>query len=177
MDDQNKILREKIREAIKNKKIYETEGVYLIEHNNQNIIAKGKEDHISKREYNISNKLRKNKVNVPDTYGLIRPDYFFERFFQETTIDNYFVTFQKINGTNLKDISGEIGKLAKKLYYAELDKTYNLGICPDTKFWSGHPVFNSEEQKIYLTNFENWYFGSREEINKIRIYLKEIHKI
>lgn len=177
MEDLNKILREKIREAIKSDRIYKVDGIYLIEHNTYEIIAKGKDSHISKREYNISNKLRENNVSVPDTYGLIRPDTFLERIFQETIIDKWFVTFNKVVGTNVKDITGENSRIVKKAYYNELEKVYDLGICPDKRFWSGHPVFNFEEQKIYLTNFENWHFGYKEEIDKIRKYLKEIHRI
>jgi len=168
--------KDKLRNAIKDNKTYKSDHIYLI---NEQVIARGKNSEDSRNEYAIGKYLLEHKVNVPETYGLIKPDTLLSRLLnkEDTPIDKYFVTFKKIDGEEIRNLEGNLKEFAKQQYKKEIKKVLALGLCPEVKFWTGDPLFNIHEGKVYLTNFEGWYAGSEEEIHQAHLDLKFRHRI
>jgi hypothetical protein len=178
-------LKDKLKSAIANNKIYGAE-IYVIGNlyniNNiyqidENVLAVERARKNAKKEHKIITYLFEKKIAVPEAYELIKPDFPLKKLFNTNVIDNWYLTFKKIDGSKLENLTGETLRLANKQYKEELEKTLANGICPIANYWSGKPIFNLAENKIYLTNFENWAFGSKKEIDMTRRQLERMKLI
>lgn len=79
----------------------------------------------------------------------------------------WFVLMQKIKGHHIDNVSEEERDDAYRQYREQIGKVLDIGINPKDCDWGGNSLYDSEEKKLYLIDFENWSMISNPEAVKI----------
>jgi len=146
-----KELTNKLRNAIKNKSNKYTSHIFEL---GDNLIAKKSRLGRTKNEYKINKFLYENEISVPEPLELIKPDNLFRRYFPGG-IKNCFLIRKDISGEGLSYLNINLQPKAFEKYTQELDKSRKLGLIP-VDFGGNNGIFNFQEQKVYLIDFEAW---------------------
>jgi hypothetical protein len=181
-----------LREAFITKRIYHGDRIFVVD---QFTLAKhGSEDRNMDylvQEYDIGKRLFNAGINVPKFHNLTwlspelgEPDYRLVHGKNGATLTlvpdfdihydgNWFLMMQKIHGDEFTFLKGNTRKVAKKLLKQELNNVLDLGICPNKDaLYCGNSIYNHDENKIYLIDFEGWRDGAKWEIDCFREILK-----
>jgi len=151
-----------LRNAIKERNWGSNGSIYLL---GDDKLAKGKSKQSSEAEYKWGSYLYEQGVQVPEMYGLVRPDSLLLRPSYETPIEDWFVVIQKIDGRDIRDMSIPIQREVLRKYYQEIEKVLELGIYPSCDALSGNNnAVIDKDGKLYLLDFEYWRKGSEGEL-------------
>ncbi len=146
-------LAEALGESINNGRTFIQENIFLVE---DNLIAKRGREKDIKNEYNIGVESFNSNVHVPKMYGIISPKVM--QGFCKKMINpfGWYVIRQKIEGERRGDLSGADREEADKQFEEEIKKIIALGIAPYYSPVGGNSIFNLQERRLYLIDFEFW---------------------
>jgi len=145
-------LEAQIREAVLEGRYYQDSRVYDID---EKLIAKALfSQNGAESEFEIGKFLYHNGVQVPQFYDCI---YLSEFDDKERKLSHYIV-MDKIIGKKGSELKGNIKDLAVGQLLVEVEKIIDLGTEPRDCDNPENVIFNFEENKMYLIDFEFYEF-------------------
>ena len=87
---------------------------------------------------------------------------------------NWFLIMDKLHGDEITFMTPDQRKVATRLLKKELYKVLDLGICPHKDaLYCGNSIYNPDENRIYLIDFEGWCDGSKVDIGNFAKMLSQ----
>lgn len=153
-----------LKKAYREDKQYYHRRIYDI---SENTVAKSYiTRHEAAYEFNFGTELRSKGINVPEMFNVENLSF--------TAPKNnhyciWFIMMQKIRGQHIDNLREEDRSEAYMQYREQIGKVLDLGINPKDSDWGGNSLYDSEDKKLYLIDFENWSrISSPSEINSER---------